>query len=288
MRGVDHADLGAREQRGEVVAEARDPRADRPERAAVAVQAHDRADGRALRAHELLLALLDGRAAALAAGELPAAAAREEPGAAAPVQHADARARRASTVWRSASASAALEQPVAGFLVALVDDLDRRPAPASTDASARPPRTIASTVGAGVTMRTARAGARARSSATSRAFQVGRTLVLERLVALVEHDDRREVGHRRPHRGATADDDARAARRAVPLARAHRVGMLGAERDDLAAVVAQPARPSSRRARRLTGRARASSPPARARRVSRRRARTDDVQLRARERRRPG
>ena len=42
--------------------------------------------------------------------------------------------------------------------------------------------------------------------------------VVVRLVALVDDDDRRQVGHRRPHRGATADDHARAAR-AWPQAR---------------------------------------------------------------------
>ena len=83
---------------------------------------------------------------------------------------------------------------------------------------ARPPRPSASTVGAGVTMRTAAPARRGALDGDVARVPRGRALVLERLVALVEHDDRGQVGHRRPHRGATADHDARAGPRAVPLA----------------------------------------------------------------------
>ena len=108
------------------------------------------------------------------------------------------------------------QQPVTGFFVALVDDDDRWPAAART-MSAPPPRPAR--------RRSVPASppARPRPRAGSLERDVtrvpgGRTLVFERFVALVDDDDGRKIRHRRPHRGATADDDARARPRARPLA----------------------------------------------------------------------
>ena len=84
------------------------------------------------------------------------------------------------------------QQPVPGLLVALVDDLDARPRRALDASTARrsPTRPRASTVGAGVSTRTA-APARARALERDVArVPRRRALLLERLVALVDHDHR--------------------------------------------------------------------------------------------------
>ena len=58
-----------------------------------------------------------------------------------------------------------------------------------------------------------------RSSATSRAFHVGDALFLQRLVAVVEHDDRGEVRHGRPARRARPPTTTQRAARAASQAR---------------------------------------------------------------------
>ena len=64
----------------------------------------------------------------------------------------------------------------------------------------------------------------------------GRALVLQRLVALVQHDHRREVGHRRPHRVAPADHHAGAGAGARPVLGAECVAVLGTELHDVASL----------------------------------------------------
>ena len=172
-RRVDRSDLDAGQQCGEVVAHARDPRPDGAERAAVAVEAHRRTRGVAVRADEPVVALLDRRAAPLAPRQLPARATREEPRPPPAIQHAH-RPRAATDGVAQRVGQRRAQHPVTRFLVALVDDL----APAASGPPGRPARpaprpTSASTVGAGVSTRSAAPARRARSTATSRAFQVG-------------------------------------------------------------------------------------------------------------------
>ena len=86
-------------------------------------------------------------------------------------------------------------------------------------------------VGAGRDQRAPRAPARrARSSATSRAFHVGARSSSSASSPSSSTTTAREIGHRRPHRGAPADHDARARRARGPTRGARRVGVLGAER----------------------------------------------------------
>ena len=65
-------------------------------------------------------------------------------------------------------------------------------------------------------MRTVAPTRRARSTRHVARVPRGRALVVERFVALVDDDHRREIRHRRPHRGAPADHHARACRAHAP------------------------------------------------------------------------
>ena len=120
-----------------------------------------------------VVALLDGRAAHLAARQLAARAAGEQTGPTAPVEHADGPRAAVDRVAQRVGERGA-EEPESRLLVALVDHLDPRPRACGTGRrSARPSATTASTVGAGVSTRTAAPTRAARSNATSRAFHVG-------------------------------------------------------------------------------------------------------------------
>ena len=78
-----------------------------------------------------------------------------------------------------------------GLLVALVDHLDARPRARSRQSTRGGPiATTASTVGAGVSTRTAAPRARGTFERDVTRVPRRRTLVLQRFVALVEHDDR--------------------------------------------------------------------------------------------------
>ena len=110
-----------------------------------------------------------------------------------------------------------------GRLVAQVDDLDDGPAgalerPGRTQRRRRRRGTAASTVGAGTDERD-RAPARARALDRDLArVPRRRPFLLQRLVAVVEHDDARQVGHGREHGQPPADDDAAPARAASHIA----------------------------------------------------------------------
>ncbi len=101
-------------------------------------------------------------------------------------------------------------------------------------ATGAPIATTASTVGAGVSTRTAAPHVRGAFERDVTRVPRRRALVLQRLVTLVEHDDQREIGHRCPHRAAAADHHARARTCARPVRGPHRVGVLRAERHHLA------------------------------------------------------
>ena len=131
----------------------------------------------------------------------------------------------------------------------------RRPPPAASGPrrpTGSPTATSASTVGAGVSTRSAAPARRARSTATSRAFQVGARSSSSASSPSSTTTTAREVGHRRPHRGAPADHHARAGAGAVPVRGADRVGMFRTEGHDLAALALEMRRHLRRtRARRV-------------------------------------
>ena len=187
------------------------------------------------------------------------------------VEHADRRA-PSSTAWRNASASAALSNPWPGSSSRWSTTSRRRPATRRRghDRLADRDERVDGRRGREHAHRRARTpGALQRDVAR---VPRGRALVFERLVAFVEHDDRREIGHRCPHCSAAADHDARTGAGARPLRGADRVGVFGAQRDDLTAFVCASVSRASRHAR-PKGRSRASSPPAPAARRARRAAR---------------
>ena len=138
--GVDHADLGARQQRGEVVAHA----CATPGRTArnvrgVAVQADHRARrSRSARTRAPASRLARRSRRSARSGRARAAAAREEPGPPVRFSTHTARAPRSTRVVQRVGERRA-EQAVPGRLVALVDDLDQRPAGA-VDATVGSPR----------------------------------------------------------------------------------------------------------------------------------------------------
>ena len=156
-------------------------------------------------------------------------AAREQPRAARAVETQTARPPR-SSVRCSAAASASESRPTPGALVAQVDDVE---APASPGAPC---------AGLGVD-RGERLGELQRLDRRHRARRWraarrrvgplrrdvarvprGSALLLQRLVAVVEHHDRGEVGNRREHRAPPADDDARALAGRPPTRRCARLG----------------------------------------------------------------
>ena len=151
------------------------PGPDGAERAAVAVQAHRRPRRcRSARSTNAVVAFLDRRAAPLAPGQL-AGTSGTRGAAPARVRFSTHTARRAAIDGMAQRVGQRrAEQPVPRLLVALVDDLDGRPAARRRGRPARPTATSASTRRRRASARAAprRRGARARR-ATSRAFQVG-------------------------------------------------------------------------------------------------------------------
>ena len=135
------------------------------------------------------------------------------------------------------------EQPLARLLVTLVDD--RRRAASDRDAGSvlgGPTATSASTVGAGVTTRTAAPARRARSSATVRPFQVG-----ARSSSNASSPSSSTTTAARSGTGAHTAVRPPITTHAPARARCQcsvrsRVGMVGTEGDHLAALVAQRGR----------------------------------------------
>ena len=247
------ATVALREQRREVVADARHARSDGPEPGAVAVQADRRSLGVAARAHEA------------ASRSCTVAPHRSQRASSPHVRHASSRARplrfsthtdRPAGVAHSAQlvGEHGREQRLSGLLVARGRP-PRRAATArasSRGAVASSSATSTSTVGAGVTTRIVAPARRARSIATSRAFQVGARSSSSASSASSTHDDAREVGYRRPHRGATTDDDARARPGAVPRRGELGRGAVGAQAHHFATLHAR-AMATSRAARTASG-----------------------------------
>ena len=151
-----------------------------------------------------VVGLLDGRRAAVAAGQLAAGRAGEQPGPAGAVQHA-----QHPPVGSQQADEGRREQPgPARVLVAPVDDLD-----------GRPPGPLAGAVGREQVAPRQRLQGRARARQHARhagpprpldgdvaGVPRRRLLLLVGLVVLVEHDDRGQVGDGRPRRGPGADD----------------------------------------------------------------------------------
>ena len=231
-------------------------------------------DGRAVsqsRAHEPVVALLDRRAAPLAPGQLAGTSGTRGAAPAAAVQHAHC-PRAATDGVAQRVGERRVSSPVPGSSSRWSTTSTRRPR--GPTGAHRLARTATSDVD-GRRGRDARAAprraARALDGDVAR-VPGGRALLLQRLVGLVDHDDRGEVGHRRPHRGAAADDDARAGAGAVPAAVRAASACSEPSGHDLATLALEIATPRCAGTRRPTGRSRRSSPRARSARRSRRAA----------------
>ena len=162
-----------------------------PRRAAV--QAHDRPRRRRSggSASAPSSALLDRGLAPLAAGQLAAGQAGQQAGPAVRLSTHTTRGRRCAGGAPAASENSVGRRRV---VLAAVDDLEDRPAGALVVAATAPtaaPHASASSDGTGDTSTHGTPARRARSTATSRACHVGRPLLLQGLVVLVEHDARR-------------------------------------------------------------------------------------------------
>ena len=149
----------------------------------------------------------------------------QQPGSALGVEHARPRARPAAGGGPAPTSRA---RSASGVLPAPVDDLDDRPArraPRPRDGvSSGPHRPAPPATGSGETSTQGTPARRARSMATSRACQVGRPLLLERLVVLVEHHDGGQVGDGRPRRGPGPDHHGGPGRGQRPVPRGQRHG----------------------------------------------------------------
>ena len=172
----------------------------------------DRRSGRpALRAGEHpRLDLDDGRGAVLTGRDGRARETRQQPRPTLAVEHADGAVPRVDGRPQRPGQLLA-QQPVARRLGPQVHHRRRRPPGALVDGCRAHDRTAGERPGL---RRRDRCDERHRRAGPARPLDRHvarvpgrRPLLLERLVTLVEHDDGREVRHRRPHRGAAADDD---------------------------------------------------------------------------------